>query len=240
VKLSVSFGAALIAGILSFLSPCVLPLVPGYIGYLGGVNQAGQQTKTRTALFFSSVVFVVGFVTVFMMLGASSSLMNGFVARNMGAFQIISGLIIMLLGVHFLGLISVGFLNQDVRFIPSPKGRGIIGAYIVGLAFGFGWTPCVGPVLATILMVSAGAEDTTQGIVLLLAYGIGLGLPFIIVAVFAELFMDKFSYFSRSIKYVKWLLGSLLIFTGLAMMTGTLSNVAYWMLRYVPVFQEIG
>jgi cytochrome c-type biogenesis protein len=166
--------------------------------------------------------------------------MNGFVARNMGAFQIISGLIIMLLGVHFLGLISVGFLNQDVRFIPSPKGRGIIGAYIVGLAFGFGWTPCVGPVLATILMVSAGAEDTTQGIVLLLAYGIGLGLPFIIVAVFAELFMDKFSYFSRSIKYVKWLLGSLLIFTGLAMMTGTLSNVAYWMLRYVPVFQEIG
>ncbi len=239
--MSVSFGAALIAGLLSFFSPCVLPVVPGYIGFLGGVNQFGEQTKTRTALFFSSVVFVTGFVSVFMLLGASSSFASSFVAQNMKVFQTIAGSIIMLLGAHFLGFFSIGFLNKDIRFFPSPKGRGVIGTYIVGLAFGFGWTPCVGPVLATILMVSAGAgSDAEKGLSLLLAYGIGLGLPFIIVAVFAELFIAKFRYFSRSIKYIKWLLGSLLILTGLAMMTGTLSDVAYWMLRYATVFQGVG
>jgi len=241
---SVSFGTALIAGLLSFLSPCVLPLVPGYIGFLGGVNQAGdpaaEQTRSRLGLILASLAFVAGFISVFLALGASSSLAGSFIARHMALLQIIAGAVIVGLGMHFLGLISVGYLNRDIRFMPSPKRRGTIGAYIVGLAFGFGWTPCVGPVLATILMISAGAGSAEQGMNLLFAYGLGLGAPFIIVAAFADVFMAKFRYLSRSMRYVKWVLGGLLILTGLAMMTGTLADIGYWLLRHVPLFQQVG
>ena len=183
--MTVSFGAALLAGLLSFLSPCVLPLVPGYIGFLGGLgnrsNDVSGQAKTiasRLQLIMASTLFVAGFLTVFVALGASSSMAGSFVARNLVLFQIIGGGLIAVLGLHFLGLFSVGLLNRDVRFMPSPKRFGTVGAYVVGLAFGFGWTPCVGPVLATILMLSAGSGGESDGAGLLFAYGLGLGLPF--------------------------------------------------------------
>ena len=238
--MSVSFGTALIAGLLSFLSPCVLPLVPGYIGFLGGVNQSGERKKSRAGLILAAAAFVAGFITVFLALGASSSIAGSFIARHMSVLQIFAGGLIVLLGMHFLGLLSIGFLNRDVRFMPSPKRRSTVGAYIVGLAFGFGWTPCVGPVLATILMISAGSGGSEQGMLLLLAYGIGLGTPFFLVAVFADFFMARFRYFSRSTIYVKWLLGVLLTLTGLAMMTGNLAKIGYWLLRHVPLFQQVG
>ena len=174
--MTVSFGAALLAGLLSFLSPCVLPLVPGYIGFLGGLgNQSNDvcgQAKTlapRLQLVMASTLFVAGFLTVFVALGASSSIAGSFVARNLVLFQIIGGGLIAVLGLHFLGLFSVALLNRDVRFMPSPKRFGTVGAYVVGLAFGFGWTPCVGPVLATILMLSAGSGGESDGAGLLFA-----------------------------------------------------------------------
>ena len=245
--MTVSFGAALLAGLLSFLSPCVLPLVPGYIGFLGGLgnrrNDASDQVKTlasRLQLVMASILFVAGFLTVFIALGASSSMVGSFIARNLGLFQVIGGGLIAVLGLHFLGLFSIGLLNRDVRFMPSQKRFGTVGAYVVGLAFGFGWTPCVGPVLATILMLSAGSGGESDGAGLLLAYGLGLGLPFILVAVFADLFMAKFRFFSAQMRYVKWLLGGFLVLTGLAMMTGMLADIGYWMLRTIPLFQEVG
>lgn len=238
--MSVSFGAALIAGFLSFLSPCVLPLVPGYIGFLGGVNQSAEQVKSRAGLILASVAFVGGFITVFLALGISSSMAGSFIVSHMEVLQTFAGAIIVCLGMQFLGLISIGFLNRDIRFMPAPRRLSTIGAYVVGLAFGFGWTPCVGPVLATVLMISAGAGEAVQGFKLLFAYGVGLGAPFIIVAAFADFFMAKFRHFSRSMKYAKWVLGGLMILTGLAMMTGQLSKVGFWLLRNMSLFQQVG
>ncbi|MEL0206676.1 MAG: cytochrome c biogenesis protein CcdA, partial [Alphaproteobacteria bacterium] len=140
-----------------------------------------------------------------------------------------------------IGLFSIGLLNRDVRFMPSSKRFGTVGAYVVGLAVGFGWTPCVGPVLATILMISAGtAGPIEEGAALLLAYGLGMGLPFVLVAVFADLFMAKFTFFSKRALLVKWVLGGLLVSTGLAIMTGKLSVVGFWLLRNVSFFQGVG
>ena len=152
----------------------------------------------------------------------------------------IGGGIITILGLHFLGAFSIGVLNRDVRFMPSPKRFGTVGAYVVGVAFGFGWTPCVGPVLATILMLSAGSGGESDGVILLFAYGLGIGLPFVLVAVFADLFMAKFRFFSGKMRYAKWILGGLLVVTGLALMTGALSQVGFWLLRNVSFFQGVG
>lgn len=243
VTFGLSVNAAFFAGVLSFFSPCVLPLVPGYMGYLGGMSSTSARSgmrPSRLMLMSKSSVFVLGFVTVFLLLGLSSSLLGGVLARHLDSLQILAGLLISGLGLYFLGWLPLSFLNRDVRFTRLPAVAGYGGAYITGLAFGFGWTPCVGPVLATILLVVASQPEELSGVMLLTAYGLGLGLPFLFVALFYDLFKQRFSTITRSIPFVKYGLGLLLTLTGIAMMTGWLNELGFWMLRSSSLFGTVG
>ena len=239
--LDMSYQMAFLAGLFSFLSPCVLPLVPGYMGYLGSLGlQKTDQGGPSFRLVLTASIFVLGFVTVFVLLGISSSMLGGFIGKHMTSFQVAAGAIITVLGIHFLGLLPVSFLNKDARFHNLPRLTGPVGAYVTGLAFGFGWTPCVGPVLATILLIVASQPDNMSGLVMMTSYGIGLGLPFIFVALFFEAFRRHFSRFAKTTKYFKWLLGALLILTGIAMMFGWLNDLGFWMLRTGSLFGSVG
>ncbi|MGC6485599.1 MAG: cytochrome c biogenesis CcdA family protein [Candidatus Puniceispirillales bacterium] len=243
--LDVSIGAAVIAGVLSFFSPCVLPIVPGYLGYLSGLSDRQNADQLAAAvkrfqLVMASVFFVAGFVSVFMLIGLSSSYLGSLLARNMTWLQQLAGVAIIILGVHFLGLLPVQFLNRDLRFMPNFKSGGVFSAYLVGLAFGFGWTPCVGPVLASIFLVISTSTDGGIGVGLLLAYGLGIGVPFVLVALFADMFIRRFGAMTAVMPVAKMVLGGLMVLTGAAMATGYLNTIGFWMLRQFSTFGTVG
>lgn len=239
----ITLSAAFIAGVLSFFSPCVLPLVPGYMGYLGTLKQSDKANEGRARSFSvvaKSVVFVCGFVTVFMLLGLSSSYFGGVIAQYLDQIQIFAGLVIVVLGVHFTGLVSLGWLNREMRIYQMPKSAHFGSSYITGMAFGFGWTPCVGPVLATILLVVASQPESFSGLWMLTFYGLGLGMPFIFVALFYEQFISRFRFFTKHTGQIKWVLGGLLIVTGMVMVFGLMDELGFWLLRSTSIFQQIG
>lgn len=247
----VSVGGAILAGLLSFLSPCVLPLVLPYLCYVAGVSldefshQQQNDKQIRRKILISAFAFVLGFSTVFLLLGATASLIGNFVTQYSDLFTKIAGVLIIILGVHFVGLFKIGFLYREARFQPDTdklkkKGLGVIGAYFVGLAFAFGWTPCVGPVLAAILFM-AGSEDSIQeGMKLLLAYSLGLGIPFILSAYFASQFIGFMQKFRRHLGKVEKVIGVLLILTGLLFVSGSMSSIAFWLLEAFPSLGVIG
>jgi len=240
--MDLSINAAILAGLLSFFSPCVLPIVPGYLGYLGSLqsnsNDGGAAKRFR--LVMASLFFVAGFITVFLLIGISSTVVGSLLARHMVLFQQIAGALIFVLGVHFLGLIQLGWLNREMRYMPNFKSGGVLTSYVVGLAFGFGWTPCVGPVLATIFLVVASSAESHDGLFLLLAYGLGIGLPFIAVAFFAEAFTKRFRGLSTLAPIAKYTLGVLMVLTGIVMISGKMNDVGFWMLRTFSTFQTVG
>jgi cytochrome c-type biogenesis protein len=240
----VSIPAALIAGVVSFLSPCVLPLVPPYLIYLTGatiehVANDETQAASKRAVMTSAAMFVLGFSTVFVALGASASLIGALIHAWSAELAIVAGIVIIIMGLHFLGLTRIGFLLREGR-LPIPKPVGLWGAYVMGLAFAFGWTPCIGPILAAILSVAAAEATVTKGAGLLAVYSAGLGIPFLIAALMVEQFSSLFSRMKRHLASVERAMGVLMIITGIGFLTGTVTNVSIWLLETFPGLQNFG
>jgi len=240
----VSIPAALIAGLVSFLSPCVLPLVPPYLVYLTGAtieHVANDEaiSASRRAVLASAIMFVLGFSTVFVALGASASLVGGLIRAWSAELSIVAGIVIIVMGLHFLGLTRIGLLMREGR-LPIPKPVGLWGAYVMGLAFAFGWTPCIGPILAAILSVAAAEATLLRGAGLLAVYSAGLGIPFLIAAFMVEQFSSLLARMKVHLARVEHAMGLLLVITGIGFLTGSVSAVSIWLLETFPSLQNFG
>ena len=245
-EFDISYGGAFIAGLLSFLSPCVLPLVPPYLCYLGGmtVEQLAEEQAAKTAasrrVFWAALAFVLGFSTVFVALGATATVIGQFVAQYLDVLAKIAGAVIIVLGLHFLGVFRIALLFREARFHIESKPAGLAGAYVVGLAFAFGWTPCVGPVLAAVLFVAGSEETIWRGTSLLAIYSAGLGVPFLAAAFAAGPFLNLMRRFRGGVVVVERVLGAALVVTGILFITGSMSEIAFWILDTFPNLGKIG
>ena len=241
---NISIPAALFAGFVSFLSPCVLPLVPAYLVYLTGatVEHVASEEKpeaSRRAVLLSAVLFVFGFSTVFVGLGASASIVGTALRRWSAELSIVAGFAIIVMGLHFLGLTRLGFLMREGR-MPIPKPVGLWGAYVMGLAFAFGWTPCIGPVLAAILSVAASEGTVQKGGLLLAVYSAGLGIPFLLAALLIERSSSGLARLKRYLPTVERVMGGLMVLVGIGFLTGAVSNIGVWLLETFPALQNFG
>jgi cytochrome c-type biogenesis protein len=236
---------AVAGGLISFISPCVLPLVPPYLCYIGGVSlseleEAGPAKAATRGVVPAALAFVAGFSTVFVALGATASAIGRTVTAYASTLTVVGGVLVVLMGLHFLGVFRVAFLNREARLHVRDVEPGLTGAYLLGLAFAFGWTPCIGPVLAAILGI-AGASDTVgEGALLLAVYSLGLGVPFVAAALFAPLFLNWLRRFRRFLPVVEKGMGAFLVLTGVLFMTGQLAQISYWMLETFPGLATLG
>lgn len=244
---NVSFGAALVAGVASFLSPCVLPLVPPYLVFITGVSleeltddAAAGLAGNRRRVLMAALMFVLGFTTVFVLMGASASYAGQLLRVWAPVLAKVAGLFIIIMGLHFLGLFKIGLLNREARYQQTANPASLIGAYGVGLAFAFGWTPCIGPVLATILTLAASEQNVAQGASLLAVYSLGLGIPFLIAGASVGGFLRFFQRFRRHMLLVERIMGALLVLTGLMFLTGAMQAVSFWLLEHFPSLSVVG
>jgi cytochrome c-type biogenesis protein len=244
--MDVTYFGALLAGLLSFLSPCVLPLVPPYLCFLGGTtfDQLTGEDETPAHVYqtvvLSSVAFVLGFTTVFVILGATATVLGQLVVENLPILSKIAGVVIIIAGLHFLGVIHIPILHREARYHADTRPAGLIGAYVIGLAFAFGWTPCIGPVLGAILAVAAGEDSVRQGVTLLFVYSLGLGIPFILAAIAIKPFMSALQRFRGHLATVEKVMGALLVLTGILFLTNSMTLIAGWILRTFPSLATIG
>ncbi len=242
---NVGLLAAMLGGLISFVSPCVLPLVPPYLCYIGGVSLAelehtGPAQTATGKVVTASFAFVLGFSTIFVALGATASVIGQTLAMHWGTLTVIGGIVVIVMGLHFLGVFRIGLLNREARLHVKRAQPGLAGAYVLGLAFALGWTPCIGPILAAILGV-AGATDTVwQGALLLAVYSLGLGIPFIVAAAFAPFFLSWLRGFRRFLPVVEKGMGAFLVLTGIFFITGQVSTISYWMLETFPGLATLG
>jgi cytochrome c-type biogenesis protein len=251
-----SMMAALAGGILSFVSPCVLPLVPGYLSFAAGLgfdelSEEHQSQAIRRRIFFGTLAFVLGFSTVFILLGASASAISGLLLAYKDTLSQIAGGAIILLGIHMTGVIRIPFLMREMRVQGPDIGtsddakkrsnmRQQVVAYFIGVAFAFGWTPCIGPILATILTLAAGQEHILKGVGLLAIYAAGLAIPFLLSALAVGRFMATSRNIKKYMRWIEWVAGTLLIVTGILILMGSLQSLASYLLDWFPFMSRLG
>ncbi|MDE2375983.1 cytochrome c biogenesis CcdA family protein [Bradyrhizobium sp.] len=241
--LDVTLGAAFVAGLLSFLSPCILPLVPPFLCYMAGVSVtelSADRPELRPRVLVAALAFVAGFSLVFVALGTTASLAGRFITAHLSALGTVAGVLIIVMGLHFLGLIRIPLLYRSATVQVENRPAGLAGAFVMGLAFAFGWTPCAGPILAAVLLM-AGSEDTAgRGALLLLAYSAGTGIPFLIAAAFTGRFVAMLGRARRHLGLVEKTMGAFLVATGLAFLAGLMPSVSQWLLERLPGLTSIG
>lgn len=244
--MEVTLPAALVAGLLSFVSPCVLPLVVPYLGFIGGValhagaDGAVVATAERSRVLRAAFAFVLGFATVFTALGATATAISAVLADHMDTLAVIAGAGLVLMGLHFAGLLRIGLLYREARWQVERRPVSMLGAYGVGLAFAFGWSPCVGPVLAGILTVAAAQQGAGEGALLLFVYAMGIGIPFLLAAAFANAFLGFTKRVRPHLRKVELAIGALLIATGVLVMTGRFQAIGVWLLETFPILGNLG
>ena len=237
----VSLWTAFAAGVVSFLSPCVLPLVPGYISFMSGLSldelsKGAEKRLLMKRAGWSSVFFVLGFALVFTLLGASATAVGRFLSDHMAVISKIAGALIILFGLHTIGILPIKWLYYEKRFQSSKLAPGLLGSFAMGLAFAFGWTPCIGPILAGILALAATQETVLQGMSLLLIYSLGLGIPFIITGFSVNVFLQFFNRYKRFIRWGEVFAGVLLIFVGVLIFTNKLTTLIQYMPQWLFKF----
>ncbi|MEJ2625861.1 MAG: cytochrome c biogenesis protein CcdA, partial [Pseudolabrys sp.] len=235
---------AFLAGLLSFASPCVLPLVPPYLAFIGGVSieelapEAGAAARRRVLM--AAIVFVAGFSSVFVALGATASWLGQAVSAHLGILGYVAGILIAVMGLHFLHVIRIPLMDRTAKVGVAEKPAGLVGAYLIGLAFGFGWSPCVGPVLTAILLLASAKDTVGEGAWLLLVYSLGIGLPFLVAAAFASAFMRWSARFKKRLGLIEKAMGAFLVAAGVLIFTGQMPTIAFWLQETFPVLGRLG
>lgn len=233
---------ALLAGVISFLSPCVLPIVPPYLAYMSGVSVSDMQGRgtARNKAVIAALFFVMGLSTVFLLLGFTASAFGAFFLQNQQLFAQIAGVVIIVFGLHFIGVFRIPFLDREARLEAGDQGGSAFGAYVLGLAFAFGWTPCIGPQLGAILSLAASEASVARGTLLLGVYAAGLGIPFLLAALFLHRAMGVMNRIKPYMGTIEKVMGGLLIAVGLAMLTGAFSSFSFWLLETFPALGALG
>lgn len=241
---NVTVTTALLAGVLSFVSPCVLPLVPAYLSFMTGISVTGMRSESASAVRWQvgwhGMVFVLGFSTVFIALGASATFLSRLLLQHIHLLAQVGGALIVLFGLHYMGVFRIGFLNMEARFNPQKRPPGPLGTYLIGLAFAFGWTPCVGPILAGILAVAGAQESVAQGTALLAVYSAGLGIPFILSGLAINVFFRFFSRIRRHLRTLEVISGGLLVLVGSMIFLGSFNQLSILLLQWFPGLVELG
>ncbi len=233
---------AMVAGVLSFLSPCVLPIVPPYLAYMGGVSVSDmdETASARGKVLLAAAFFVLGLSTIFLLLGFAASAMGRMLLQAQDWFVFVAGIVVMIFGAHFIGIFRIGFLDREARVETGDRGGSAFGAYVLGLAFAFGWTPCLGPILGAILGLAATEGDVARGTVLLAVYALGLGLPFLLVAAFFPHMKGVMGWMKRHMQRIERCSGLLLWTVGLLMITGQFTAFSFWLLEHFPALAAVG
>jgi cytochrome c-type biogenesis protein len=236
----VSLSIAFFAGLISFISPCVLPLIPGYVSFICGTTLNELNSKSKNFILKRSLIFSLGFSLVFICLGATASFIGSFLLKNSQILSIVSGLIIIFFSLYLLDLIKINFLNKNFGIYNIKFSNNLLFPFMVGIGFGFGWTPCIGPILGSILVIASLEDSIAKGILLLTFYSLGLALPFII----SSLIINYFLFFSKNIrKYsekIRKLSGVILLITGILIVFGKLQIISFFIIKYLPILQKLG